>query len=172
MHRQQPVSYRSYEYKKSSPHAILNRFAEDLALLPLQARSQESYWACVRQWAERFDRSPELVTAQELREYFIYLKTERRFSRQSSTQALCAVKLSTSCPPASIAHAVSAGCIQAGASSSTAYVPCSSSPRGFLPPSKRPGNLRTLARPPVTRSRHHRRRLSPRRCLAHTAARP
>ena len=43
--------------------------------------------------AEHFDRSPDLVTAQELREYFVYLKTERRFSRQSSTQVLCAVKL-------------------------------------------------------------------------------
>ena len=47
----------------------------------------------MRQLAEHFDRSPDLVTAQELREYFIHLKTERRFSRQSSTQALCAVKL-------------------------------------------------------------------------------
>ena len=47
----------------------------------------------MRQLAEHFDRSPDLVTPQELREYFIYLKTQRRFSRQSSTQALCAVKL-------------------------------------------------------------------------------
>jgi integrase/recombinase XerD len=85
--------YRPYAYKKSSPHAILNRFADDLALLPLQPRSQKSYWACLRQLAEHFDRSPDLVSAEELRQYFIYLKTERRFSRQSSTQALCAIKL-------------------------------------------------------------------------------
>jgi integrase len=64
-----------------------------LALLPLLPRSQQSYWACVRQLAEHFDRSPDLVSAEELRQYFIYLKTERRFSRQSSTQALCAIKL-------------------------------------------------------------------------------
>jgi integrase/recombinase XerD len=85
--------YRSYAYKKSSPHAILKRFADDLALLPLQPRSQKSYWACVRQLSEHFDRSPDLLSAEELRQYFIYLKTERRFSRQSSTQALCAIKL-------------------------------------------------------------------------------
>jgi site-specific recombinase XerD len=85
--------YRCYAYKKSSPHTILKRFADDLALLPLQPRSQKSYWACVRQLSEYFDRSPELVTAEELRQYFIYLKTQRRFSRQSSTQALCAIKL-------------------------------------------------------------------------------
>ena len=61
--------------------------------MPLQARSQKSYWACVRQLSEHFDRSPDLLSAEELRQYFIYLKTERRFSRQSSTQALCAIKL-------------------------------------------------------------------------------
>jgi site-specific recombinase XerD len=47
----------------------------------------------VRQLAEHFQRSPDLVTPEELRQYFIYLKTQRRFSRQSSTQALCAIKL-------------------------------------------------------------------------------
>ena len=83
----------SYADKKSNPHAILKRFADDLALLPLQPRSQKSYWACVRQLADHFNRSPELVSAEELRQYFIYLKTERRFARQSSTQVLCAVKL-------------------------------------------------------------------------------
>jgi len=59
----------------------------------LQPRSQKSYWACVRQLSEHFHRSPEKVSPEELRQYFIYLKTERRFSRQSSTQALCAIKL-------------------------------------------------------------------------------
>jgi len=47
----------------------------------------------VRQLAEHFDRSPDLVSAEELRQYFIYLKNERRFARQTSTQALCAIKL-------------------------------------------------------------------------------
>ena len=47
----------------------------------------------MRQLAEHFDRSPDLVSAEELRQYFIYLKNERRFARQTSTQALCAIKL-------------------------------------------------------------------------------
>ena len=85
--------YCPYAYKKSSPYAILNRFADDLALLPLQPRSQKSYWACVRQLSEYYNRSPEIVTPEQLRQYFIYLKNEREFSRQSSTQALCAIKL-------------------------------------------------------------------------------
>jgi integrase/recombinase XerD len=43
--------------------------------------------------SEHFGRSPDLLTAQQLREYFIYLKTERNLCRQSSTQAFCAVKI-------------------------------------------------------------------------------
>jgi len=47
----------------------------------------------VRQLSEYYNRSPEIVTPEQLRQYFIYLKSEREFSRQSSTQALCAIKL-------------------------------------------------------------------------------
>lgn len=91
--QQSLVNQRHNAYKKSSPHAILKRFADDLSLLPIQPRTQKPYWACVRQLAEHFDRSPDLVSAEELRQYFIYLKNERRFARQTSTQALCAIKL-------------------------------------------------------------------------------
>jgi integrase/recombinase XerD len=59
-------------------------------LLP---RSQKAYLACVRQLGEHFGRAPERVTPEELRQYFLHLKTERRFSRSSSTQAICAIKL-------------------------------------------------------------------------------
>lgn len=47
----------------------------------------------MRQLSEYYNRSPEIVTPEQLRQYFIYLKSEREFSRQSSTQALCAIKL-------------------------------------------------------------------------------
>jgi len=47
----------------------------------------------VRQLSEHFDRSPDQVSPEDLRQYFIHLKSERRFSYQSSTQAICAVKL-------------------------------------------------------------------------------
>jgi site-specific recombinase XerD len=59
-------------------------------LLP---RSQEAYLACVRQLAEHFDKAPELVSAEELRQYFIYLKGDKEVARQTSTQAICAIKL-------------------------------------------------------------------------------
>jgi integrase len=47
----------------------------------------------VRQLSEHFGKSPDLVTPEELRQYFLHLKTHRRFSRPSSTQAICAIKI-------------------------------------------------------------------------------
>ncbi len=78
---------------KTSPYAILQRYSDDLALLPLQPRTQKSYWACVRQLSEHVAQSPDQVTPEQLRQYFIHLKTKRRFSRPSSTQAICAIKI-------------------------------------------------------------------------------
>ena len=77
-----------HAYKKSSPHAILNSFADDLKLLPISARTEQACFACVRQLGEFFSLSPD-----QLREYFIHLKTVKKVARQTSTQALCAIKL-------------------------------------------------------------------------------
>ena len=38
-------------------------------------------------------RSPELVSAEDVRQYFIHLKSEKKVARQTSTQAICAIKL-------------------------------------------------------------------------------
>lgn len=56
-------------------------------------RTQTSYLACVRQLAEHCHKAPEEATPEELRQYFLFLKTERRFTRSSSTQAICAIKM-------------------------------------------------------------------------------
>ena len=47
----------------------------------------------MRKLGEHHGRSPDQVTVEELRQYFIYLKCEKRVARQTSTQVLCAVKL-------------------------------------------------------------------------------
>ncbi|MGC8988771.1 MAG: tyrosine-type recombinase/integrase, partial [Verrucomicrobiia bacterium] len=59
----------------------------------MQPRSQQAYLACVRQIAEHFNRSPDQLGPEDLRQYFLHMKLERRLSRQSSTQAICAIKL-------------------------------------------------------------------------------
>lgn len=47
----------------------------------------------MRKLGEHHDRPPEAVTVEELRQYFIHLKCHKRVARQTSTQALCAIKL-------------------------------------------------------------------------------
>ena len=89
----QPLTRLPHAYKKSPPHAILNSFADDLKLLPIGPRTEEAYYACVRQLGEFYNKSPELVSAEEIRQYCIYLKSEKKVARQTSTQAICAIKL-------------------------------------------------------------------------------
>jgi integrase/recombinase XerD len=87
------LTRRCYAYKKSSPYAILNSFADDLKLLPISARTEQAYLACVRQLSEFYSKCPELVSAEEIRQYCIHLKTHKKVARQTSTQAICAIKL-------------------------------------------------------------------------------
>jgi len=47
----------------------------------------------VRQLSEHYQKSPDQITAEEFRQYCIYLKTEKKVARQTSTQVLCAFKL-------------------------------------------------------------------------------
>src|SRR5437763_12441913 len=61
--------------------------------MPISPRTQEAYLACVRQWAEHFSLAPELISAEQLRQYFIHLKCIKKVARQTSTQVLCAIKL-------------------------------------------------------------------------------
>jgi site-specific recombinase XerD len=86
-------STRSHAYKKSSPHAILNSFADDLKLLPIGPRTEQAYYACLRQLSEHYGKSPDLVTPEEFRQYCIHLKEHKKVARQTSTQVICAFKI-------------------------------------------------------------------------------
>ena len=92
-HQSKPETIQRYAYKKSPPHAILKSFADDLKLIGVQPRTQDAYFACVRQLAEFYGKSPDLISTEELRQYFIHLKCDKKVARQTSTQALCAIKL-------------------------------------------------------------------------------
>jgi site-specific recombinase XerD len=65
---------------------------EDMQLRGLSQRTQETYVRAVRQLAEHYAVSPDQLTEEELRQYFVFLHTERRLSRASCTIALCAIK--------------------------------------------------------------------------------
>jgi integrase/recombinase XerD len=61
--------------------------------MPIGPRTEQAYYACVRQLGEYYGKSPDLVSAEEFRQYCIYLKEQKKVARQTSTQVICAFKL-------------------------------------------------------------------------------
>lgn len=71
---------------------LRQRMLEDLQLRGFSARTQESYIRAVRQLAEHYHKSPDQIGEEELRDYFLYLKNVKHYSRSASTIALCGIK--------------------------------------------------------------------------------
>src|ERR1700741_1646433 len=65
---------------------------EDMQLNGLTASTQKLYADAVGQLAKHFHRSPDQLSEQDLRQYFLYLTNEKKVSRSTTTIALCAVK--------------------------------------------------------------------------------
>jgi site-specific recombinase XerD len=65
---------------------------EDMQLRGFSARTQECYVAAVRQLAAHYHRSPDHLSEEELRQYFLYLANEKRVARATATIALCGIK--------------------------------------------------------------------------------
>jgi len=71
---------------------LRKRMIECLQLRGLSERTQESYVRAVRQLAEHYHKSPALITEEELRQYFLYLKNVKHYSRPTMTIAICGIK--------------------------------------------------------------------------------
>jgi integrase/recombinase XerD len=71
---------------------LRQRMVEDMQLRGLSARTQGSYVAAVRQLAEHYHRSPDQLTEEDLREYFLYLTNEKKVARPTATIALCGIR--------------------------------------------------------------------------------
>lgn len=71
---------------------LRKRMIECLQLRGLSARTQESYVRAVRQLAEHYHKSPDLITEEELRQYFLFLKNVRHYSRNTMTIAICGIR--------------------------------------------------------------------------------
>jgi integrase/recombinase XerD len=72
--------------------ALRRRMIECLQLRGLSERTQEMYVRAVRQLAEHDRKSPDLITEEDLRQYFLYIKNVKQYSRSASTIALCGIK--------------------------------------------------------------------------------
>jgi integrase/recombinase XerD len=71
---------------------LRKRMIECLQLRGLSERTQESYVRAVRQLAEHYHKSPDLITEEELRQYFLHLKNIKHYSRNTMTIAICGIK--------------------------------------------------------------------------------
>ena len=71
---------------------LRKRMIEDLQLRGMSERTIEMYVRAVRQLAEHYTKSPDKITEEELRGYFLYNKNVRKWSRTASTIALCGIK--------------------------------------------------------------------------------
>jgi site-specific recombinase XerD len=65
---------------------------ECLQLRGLAERTQEAYTRAVRQLAAHYHKSPDLISEAELRQYFLYLKNVKHYSRNTMTIAICGVR--------------------------------------------------------------------------------
>jgi len=71
---------------------LRQRMIEDMQLRGLSEKTQDSYLRAVRQLAEYYHKTPDQISEEELRQYFLYLKNVRRVSHSSCTVALCGIK--------------------------------------------------------------------------------
>ena len=71
---------------------LRKRMIECLQLRGLSERTQEAYVRAVRQLADHYHKSPDLITEEELAQYFLHIKNVKKYSRAASTIAICGIK--------------------------------------------------------------------------------
>jgi len=71
---------------------LRRRMLEDLQLAGYSRRTIESYIDTVRVLAQYYRRSPDLLTEEEVRQFFLHLVAERKLSRSSITVYLCGIR--------------------------------------------------------------------------------
>jgi integrase/recombinase XerD len=71
---------------------LRQRMIEDMQLHGFSPSTQVQYVIAVRDLAQYFHRSPDQLSDEDLRRYFLYLTNERKLARSTTTIALCAIK--------------------------------------------------------------------------------
>jgi integrase/recombinase XerD len=71
---------------------LRQRMLEDMQLRGLSARTQEAYTRAVWQLAQHYHRSPEQLSDEQLRQYFLFLANDKKLARPTTTIALCGIK--------------------------------------------------------------------------------
>ena len=68
------------------------RMLGDMQLGGLSERTQESYVRAIRKLSEHYGKPPDEMSEEDLREYFLYRMNVQKWSRVTSTIALCGIK--------------------------------------------------------------------------------
>lgn len=71
---------------------LRNRMIQDLQLRGYSKSTQGLYVGAVRQLCDHFEKPPGKITEEDLRDYFLYCKNVKNWSRSTSTVAICAIK--------------------------------------------------------------------------------
>src|SRR5438552_2338284 len=72
--------------------ALRTRFIEDMQLHGYSPKTQACYVGAVCGLAKHYHKSPDLISEEELRRYFLFLTLEKQVARATATIALCGIK--------------------------------------------------------------------------------
>src|ERR1044071_848350 len=72
--------------------ALRQRMLQDLQLAGLSEGTQEAYLRAVRQLADHFHTPPDRLSEQQVRDYFLHLKNDRKYASGSLMIASSAIK--------------------------------------------------------------------------------
>jgi site-specific recombinase XerD len=87
------MAFRPNQKKKEKAMTELRRrMTEDLQLAGYSQNTLDSYIISVQVLAKYYNRSPDLITEGEIRQFFLYLINERKVSCDSVTVYLCGIK--------------------------------------------------------------------------------
>lgn len=73
-------------------HPLRQRMVEEMQLRRLAASTQQAYLQAVQHLVRYTGKSPDQVSAEEMRAYFLYLTNEKQLSRSSVMQSICGLK--------------------------------------------------------------------------------
>lgn len=71
---------------------LRRRMIEDMQLHGLAAKTQQCYVAAVKALAKYWRRSPDLLSEEEIRQFFLYLINEKQAARTTVTIHLCGIR--------------------------------------------------------------------------------
>lgn len=71
---------------------LRQRMVEEMQMRRFAVRTQESYLEAVTKLVRHVGKSPEQISTEEMRQYFLYLTNEKGLARSSVMQAICGLK--------------------------------------------------------------------------------